>query len=123
MILHAKDRPGLVAQALDGLVVQIDAVHRDARSQRFRVHRKAVILRRDFDPAGFQILHRLVRAAMAEFQFESFPAKRLPEHLVAETNPKNRNTAVHKRFHLADDVMERRRVAELCLLVFTKMTR
>jgi len=60
MILHAKNRLGFMAHALDGLIVQIDAVHRDVGGQRFRVHGKAVVLRRDFDFAGFQILHRLV---------------------------------------------------------------
>jgi hypothetical protein len=83
MILHAKNRLGLVAQALDGLIVQIDAVYRDAGRQRFRVHGKTMILRRDFDFAGFQVLHRLVCAAMTEFQFKSFPAERLSENLMA----------------------------------------
>ena len=64
----------------------------------FGVHRETVILRRDFDPAGFQILHRLVAAAMAEFQFESLPAERLTENLVPKTNPKNRNAAVQSVF-------------------------
>ena len=94
MILHAKNRLRLVPHALDGLVVQIDAVHGDFRRQAFRVHGKTVVLRRDFHPAGFQILDRLVRAAMAEFQFEGFPAERLPENLVAEANPENRECRV-----------------------------
>ena len=38
-----------------------------------------------------KIFDRLIAAAMAEFQFESFSAKRLAENLVAEANAENRN--------------------------------
>ena len=58
-----------------------------------RVHGKTVVLRGDFHPAGFQILDRLVGAAMAELQLEGLSAKRLAENLVAEANPENRDAA------------------------------
>ena len=110
MILHAENRLGLVPHALDRLVVQIDPVHGQLRRQDFGIHGETVVLRRDFDLAGCQILHRLVGAAMAELQFEGFPAERLAENLVAQANPKNRDAAVHERFHFAHNVIERRRV-------------
>src|SRR6185369_9511149 len=70
-----------------------------------------MVLRGDFDFAGFHILDRLVAAAMAEFQLEGLAAKCLAENLVSQTNPKYGNTAVHERFNFADDVIQRRRVA------------
>ena len=106
MILHAKNRLRFVAQTFDSLVVQIDPVNRNFFRQAFCVHRKAVVLRGDFHLAGFQILHRLIAAAMAEFQFESFSAKRLAENLVAEANAKNGNAGINKRFHFANDVIQ-----------------
>ena len=48
----------------------------------------------DFDFAGFQIFDRLIGAAMTELQFECFSTERLPENLMAETNPENRNAAI-----------------------------
>ena len=63
------------------------------RRQRLRVHGKPMVLRGDFHPARCQILHRLVRAAMAELQFERLPAKRLAQNLVPQANAKNRNAA------------------------------
>src|SRR4051812_337016 len=50
-----------------------------------------MVLRGDFDAARFEVLHRLIAAAMAEFQLERFAAKGLAEDLVAQTNPKNRD--------------------------------
>ena len=111
MILHAENRLGFVAQTFDRLVVEIDAIDGDRRRQTFAVHRKTVILRRDFHFAGFQIFHRLIAAAMTEFQFESFSAERLAENLMPETNPKNRNSRVNQRFHFADDIIQRRWIA------------
>ena len=70
-----------------------------------------MVLRGDFDPAGFQILHRLVAAAMAEFQLESFSAERLAENLVAEADAENRNAGVEQRLHFAHDIIQRGRIA------------
>jgi len=99
MIL-ARKRPALVLWRMPSTVWSFKLMRFTATpaASDFRVHRKTVILRRNFDPAGFQILHRLVRAAMAEFQFEGFPAECLPENLVPETNPENRNAAVTSVF-------------------------
>lgn len=77
MILHAKERQILVTHAFVGMVVQVEVRHFDiARWQRFRIHAESVILRGDFDLIGQQILHRVIRAVVPEFQFESLAAER-----------------------------------------------
>src|SRR5206468_10700180 len=66
MVLHAKNRLGLVSHPLYRLIVEVDAIHLHICRQRFRVHRKPVVLGRDLHPARAEILHRLVGTAMAE---------------------------------------------------------
>ena len=66
-----------MAQAFAGVVVQIDMAHFDIAGRKTRgVHRKPVVLRGDLDLARGQILHRMVAAAMAEFELECFSAER-----------------------------------------------
>ena len=76
-----------MAHALIGVVVQIHV--RDfhvARGQRFGINAEAVILRGDFDLIGEQIFHRMIRAMVAEFQFERFAAQREAAELMAEAD-------------------------------------
>ena len=49
-----------------------------------------MILRRDRNFAGAEILDRLIPAAMPEFQFECLSAKGESENLMAETNAEDR---------------------------------
>src|SRR6185436_2092194 len=49
-------------------------------------HREAVVLRGDLDPAGLEILDRVVRAAVAERQLVCLEADRAAEELVAEAD-------------------------------------
>ena len=70
MILHAEGRQLAMPHAFDRAVVQIAVRHFEATRQILLGHGEAVILRRDLDSPGFQILHRLVGAAMAELQLE-----------------------------------------------------
>ena len=77
MILHTKNRFGLVPHAFDRLVVQVDAIDGDVGRQSSWVHGETVVLRSDFHPAGLLVFHRLIGAAMAELQFEGFAAKGL----------------------------------------------
>src|ERR671919_1885814 len=60
------------------------------RGQRLRIDSKTVILRRNRNLAAPQIFYRLVRAAMAELQFERRSPESEAENLMAETNPENR---------------------------------
>ena len=71
MVLHAKKRQIFVPHALVGVVVKIDVRDFDvARRERFGINAEAMILRGDFDFLREQILHGMIRAVMAEFQFE-----------------------------------------------------
>ena len=79
--------------------------------KRGRVHRKSMILRGDFDFAGFQILDRLVGAAMAKFELEGFSAEGLAQNLVPQAYPKNRDAVADQVAHGLDGVAEGRRVA------------
>src|SRR6202040_4098768 len=70
--------------------------------------------------------YRLVSATMAEFEFESFAPKSLPENLVAEANAKDRNSGFDQVADGLDRVAERCRVAgaigkeESCRFVFQR---
>ena len=77
MILHTKNRFGFVTESLNGLVVEVDSIHHDITGQGFRVNRETVILGGDFHPPGFEVLHRLIAAAMTEFQFVGPAAENL----------------------------------------------
>ena len=81
-----------MAHAFVGVVVQIHVRDFDvAGRQRIRVHAEAVILRGDFHVARQQILHRMIRAVMAEFQLESFAAQRQAAELVPQADAENRH--------------------------------
>src|SRR6266404_5068872 len=111
MILHAENRPAPVPHPLHRPVVQIHPVHAHLRRQRIRVHREPVVLRRDFHPARRQVLHRLVRAAMPELQFERFAAERLAQYLVPQADPENRNPALHQITHRPHRITQRGGIA------------
>src|SRR5262249_20994327 len=70
-------------------VVEVDVRALDARGERREVDAEAVVLRRDLDAAGREILHRLVRAAMTELQLVRLAAEREREELVAEADPED----------------------------------
>ena len=70
MVLHAEDGQFFVAHPFNRVVIQIDVTHFDIFRQRLGIDRESMVLCGDCDLAAFQILHRLIRTAMAEFQFE-----------------------------------------------------
>ena len=78
MILHAKNRLRLMPHAFHRLIVEIDPIHLHVARQRLGIDREPMILRRDFNLAGFQIFHRLIAAAMTELELKGFSAKGLP---------------------------------------------
>ncbi len=102
MILHGKNRFGLVAETFNGSIVEIDAVHNDVGRKRGWVNCEAVVLSGNFDTAGFKVFHRLIPTPMAKFELEGFRTECLAENLVAEAYAKNRQTGsdqVEDRLH------------------------
>src|ERR1051326_3319583 len=96
--------------SLDCAVVQIDMRLFHMGGKRLRIDCESVILRSDGHFAGAQIFYRLVRSAMAEFQFERRSAEREAQNLMAETDPEDRSLA-HQILHGFVGIRERRRVA------------
>src|SRR3989442_9016515 len=91
MILHGKDRELPVPKPFVRAVIEINVGDLDFRGvQGFRIERKPVVLRRDLDLTGAEILDRMVRAPMPEFELERFPPQRKPEQLMAEADSKDR---------------------------------
>src|SRR5262245_66441806 len=111
MILHTKDRLRLVMHAVDGLVVQIHAIDGNVAGKRLRVDGESVVLRCDFNLARVEVLHRLIAAAMAELQLESFSAERLSENLVSQTDAEDRDPGLDEFADGADGVSERSGIA------------
>src|SRR5687768_2988554 len=70
MVLNSHGRLAAMAEPLQSLIVEIDVGVLDVvLTERVRIDGESVILRGDLHPAGAQILHRMVAAAMSEFQF------------------------------------------------------
>src|SRR5690606_8368900 len=87
VVLHREDRQLLVAQALDGVIVEID--FRDdgvAGLEALGIRREAVVLRGDGDATGLEVLDRLVAAAVTELELERLSAEGVREHLVSQTD-------------------------------------
>ena len=63
--------------------------------------REAVVLRRDAHPAGAQVVHRMVDAAVPELELEALAAEREPEDLVPETDAEDRHAADEARAPLS----------------------
>src|SRR5713226_3626273 len=93
-------------QALERAVVQVPVRQRGAARLGFdqcgrprwscdgspaaRIAREAVIVARDLDPAGVEILHRLIDAAMPEAKLVRPTSQRQGEQLMAEADPEQR---------------------------------
>ena len=91
VILHREHRLVLETQALDSVVVQIH--FGDDRAGFFQFLAgggKSVVLRRDRDFAGFEVLDRLIAAAVAELQLEGLGAERVGNNLVTQANAEGR---------------------------------
>ena len=92
MILHAEERRGTVAKALVRVVVQIEVRNFDvAGGKRIGIDAKTMVLRSDFDFPCEQILNRMIRSVMAEFELVGFAAERETAELMPQTNAKDRH--------------------------------
>src|SRR4051812_39031682 len=90
VVLHAAGGDVEQAQPLDGAVVEVDVRELGLAEVRLQARawlaadREAVVLRRDRDPVGAQVLDRVVGAAVAERELERLEPDRAREQLVAE---------------------------------------
>src|SRR4029079_14819088 len=109
--LRGEDRQGPVAESLEGSVVQVAERRGDVRGQRARVDREPVILRRERDVSGADVLDRVVRAAMAELQLERARAEREAEELVPQADAEDGLARPDERFDRPDRALERGRIA------------
>ena len=124
VVLDRRARDVPQDQALDRAVVEVEMgelggaelrlpAHRlvglDPRLAVGPLHREPVVLRRDLDPARIEILHRVVRAPVAERELEGLEADRPAQQLMPEADAHHRALA-DDLAHRVDDVVERRRV-------------
>ena len=93
MVLHAERRYLFVAQAGDGVVVQIAVRDLEAGRKRFFFDGKTVILGGDLDPSRQHIQYRLIRAAMTKLELKCLSAAGQSEQLMTEADAKDRNLA------------------------------
>jgi len=76
MVLDTESRQLAMPNSGDGVIVEIPVSDLQRLRKRLLEHRKAVILRRDLDPARDEIEHRLIRPPMPKLQFEGFGTAR-----------------------------------------------
>jgi hypothetical protein len=69
-----------------------------------------VILARDEDAPGIQILHRMIGAVMAELHLHGARAACQPEDLMPETDAKHRQIGFQEILHGANGVVARLRI-------------
>lgn len=87
VVLDGKGRQLLVAQALQGVVVQVEVgeFHLGV-GDGVDVHREAVVLAGDFHPAGEAVLHGLVAAPVAELELEGASPQGQTHELVPQAD-------------------------------------
>ena len=95
MPLEAENRMISQLNALQREIEQGPVGRFDALGQGLLVDRKAMILARNYNLPGFEILDRVIGAVMAEFHLDGFGARRKRQQLVSEANTENWNTDVY----------------------------
>src|SRR5258706_8967710 len=94
MILHAKYRMSAMAKTFQSIVVQIGVRDLDlVQVQRFGIDGEAVIVRCNLDATADLVEHRMIGAAVSEFQLEGFPAECQAGDLLAKANAEDRHAA------------------------------
>src|SRR5210317_2084754 len=93
MILDREGRSGLVMQAFDGIVVEVDVGDQSIILQGPGINGKAMILRCNLDVVPFSTANRLVATAMAELEFVGFPSQGYRKQLMAEADTEQRHLA------------------------------
>src|SRR5687768_13275024 len=86
MALEAERRTIGELEALQAAVKERNVSDFRVLRQRRRIDREAVVLARDHHAAGAEVLHRMVRAVVAELHLDSRRADREAEQLVTEAD-------------------------------------
>ena len=71
-------------------VIQVDVGHLEPSGEVLRIHRVAMVLGGDGDPAGGKVLHRMIDPPVAELQLESPDATGQGEDLMAQADAEER---------------------------------
>jgi hypothetical protein len=89
VVLDAEQGQALVPEPLQGVVVEVEVgqFHR-IPVQGLEIHAVAVVLGRDLDLAGGQVLDRLVAAPVAELELVGVPAQGPAQDLLTRQMPK-----------------------------------
>lgn len=110
VVLHTEDRPLLVPDPFDRVVVEIQMGHFDVVGQRIGRQREAMVLRRDLDLAGPLVEHRLIGTTVSELQLEDLASQRQPQQLYAQTDPEDR-LLLNQLLNRPDRVVQRPRIS------------
>lgn len=79
-----------MAHAFERVVVEVNVRQLDfALRQRLRVHGKVVIMGRDLNLSGIELLYRMISAVVSKFEFESLAAEGDADQLMTEANSKD----------------------------------
>ena len=112
MKLHGQDVPALIEKSFIGTVIQVpEGGNCDFLRNGRLVHGIPVVLGRDIDPARPEILHRMVRSPVPEFQLVGAAAHCERHELMAETDCKNRKPGKRQLSDLPDHIRIIRRIA------------
>lgn len=89
VVLDAEDGQGLVANAFDSAVVEVDVGDFHIVRQSVWVDCETVVLRGDGDFAGTEILDGLIASTVAEFELVGFGSECVAKDLVAKADAKD----------------------------------
>src|SRR6516164_11019309 len=102
--LEAEHRALLEGEPLERAIEERAVRGDDALGERLLIHREAVVLTRDEHTAGFQLLHRMVRAMVAEFHLHGARAGGEAEDLMAETDAEHREVSLQEALRGLDGI-------------------
>ena len=89
MVLHAKGTSPRQFKALNGIIVKVKVTDTSIFWQTLLIHREAVILNGDLNFPRGEVLHRVISAAVSEFELVGLAAHHLAQDLVTKTDSKH----------------------------------
>src|ERR1700756_4437101 len=104
MALETENRPLREGEALQRTVEQRAVRRHDSLGQRALIDREAVVLTGDKHAPGLELLHRMVRAVMAELHLHGACTGGEPENLVSKTDAEHRQVRLEKALRGLDRV-------------------